>query len=196
MRTPHIFVSLICFRARSLPIHTHNLKCNFHSNKLFKYCMQLRVGGVGDATIFSFFHWMHTHTADTIAFAINIKMKITHIDLLLWLRKRESMRTRVHMRVWVCVAIWMCLCTWTISHILQLNMPPQRNRMWTIFHRLMLLFSLFGKRALKSGWTLKAPSKITVPILKKHVFSSLNLSQIPFYLTKIMFHISKNIELL
>ena len=23
MRTPHIFVSLICFRARSLPIHTH-----------------------------------------------------------------------------------------------------------------------------------------------------------------------------
>lgn len=71
---------------------------------------------------------MHTHTADTIAFAINIKMKITHIDLLLRLRKRESMRTRVHTRVWVCMAVWMCLRTWTSSHILQLNMPPRRSQ--------------------------------------------------------------------
>lgn len=43
MRALHILFRG-CFRAaHSLRTHTHNLKCNFHSNKLFKYCMQFGV---------------------------------------------------------------------------------------------------------------------------------------------------------
>lgn len=46
------FVSRMFSRPVRFSIHTHththsNLSCNFHSNKLFKYCMQFRIGGVG-----------------------------------------------------------------------------------------------------------------------------------------------------